>query len=62
MVMVDGNHAIATAVDSTLMKAKGPVWHKSYMKKGIVSCSGIDTDARWGYSRTKDGYLDINYI
>jgi hypothetical protein len=42
-----------TAVDSTLLKAKGPVWHKSSMKKGIVPCPGIDTDARWGYSHTK---------
>jgi hypothetical protein len=43
-----------TAVDSTLIKAKGPVWHKSSMKKGIVPCPGIDTDARWwGYSHTK---------
>ncbi len=42
-----------TAIDSTLMKAKGPVWHKSSMKKGIVPCPGIDTDARWGYSHTK---------
>jgi hypothetical protein len=23
------------------------------MKKGIDPCSGIDTDARWGYSHTK---------
>ncbi len=36
------------AVDSTLLKAKGPVWHKSSMKKGIVPCPGIDTDARTG--------------
>ena len=35
------------------MKAKGSVWHKSSMKKGIVPCPGIDTDARWGYSHTK---------
>jgi hypothetical protein len=42
-----------TAIDSTLMKAKGRVWHKSSMKKGEVPCSGIDTDARWGYSHTK---------
>ena len=35
------------------MKAKGPVWHKSSMKKGVVPCPGIDTDARWGYSHTK---------
>ncbi|MER5176549.1 MAG: transposase [Candidatus Nitrosocosmicus sp.] len=42
-----------TAIDSTLLKAKGSVWHKSSMKKGIVPCPGIDTDARWGYSHTK---------
>lgn len=42
-----------TAIDSTLLKAKGPVWHKSSMKKGIVPRSGIDTDARWGFSHTK---------
>ncbi len=41
------------AVDSTLLKAKGHVWHKSSMKKGVVPRSGIDTDARWGHSRTK---------
>ena len=42
-----------TATDSTLLKANGSVWHKSSMKKGIVPRSGIDTDARWGYSHTK---------
>lgn len=41
------------AIDSTLLKAKGHVWHKSSMNKGIVPCSGIDTDARWGFSHTK---------
>ena len=41
------------AVDSTLIKAKGSVWHKSSMEKGIVPCPGIDIDARWGYSHTK---------
>jgi hypothetical protein len=53
-----------TAIDSNLIKANGRVWHKSsYMKKGIVPCPGIDTDARWwGYSHTKDGFSDINYI
>ena len=51
-----------TAIDSTLLKAKGYVWHKSSMKKGVVLRSGIDTDARWGYSHTKDGFLDTNCI
>jgi hypothetical protein len=37
-------------IDSTLLKAKGHVWHKSSMIKGIVPRSGIDTDARWGFS------------
>ena len=39
--------------DSTLIKAKGSVWHKSSMTKEIVPHSGIDTDARWGFSHTK---------
>ncbi len=42
-----------TAIDSTLLKAKGHLWHKSSMNKGVVPRSGIDTDARWGYSHTK---------
>ena len=42
------------AVDSTLIRAnKGKVWHKSSMKKGIVPRSGIDTEAKWGFSHTK---------
>lgn len=41
------------ATDSTLIKAKGHVWHKSSMKKKVVPRSGIDTDARWGFSHTK---------
>ena len=57
MVMVDDDYSIA-AVDRYLLKAKGGVWHKSSMKKGIVPCPGIDTDARWwGYSHTKEGWI-----
>ena len=41
------------AIDSTLLKAKGSVWHKSSMDKGLVPRSGIDTDARWGFSHTR---------
>ena len=42
------------AIDITLVKAKrGKMWHKSSMGKGIMPCSGIDTDARWGFSHTK---------
>lgn len=43
------------AVDSTLIKAyKDRVWHKSSMKKGIVPRPGIDVDARWGFSHTRE--------
>jgi Transposase DDE domain len=41
------------STDSTLMKAKGYVWHKSSMEEGVLPRSGIDTDARWGFSHTK---------
>jgi hypothetical protein len=40
-------------IDSTLLRAKGHLWHKSSMIKGVVHRSGIDTDARWGFSHTK---------
>jgi hypothetical protein len=41
------------SADSTLIEAKGHVWHKSSMKKKVLPCSGIDTDAMWGFSHTK---------
>ena len=42
------------AIDSALLKSKGKVWHASSMNEGVVPCPGIDTDARWGYSHTKE--------
>ncbi|MER5175130.1 MAG: hypothetical protein ABJB76_06540 [Candidatus Nitrosocosmicus sp.] len=55
--------ASITAIDSTLLKAKGSVWHKSSMEKGEVPCPGIDTDARWGaIVIPRDGFSDTNYI
>ncbi|MGI0069181.1 MAG: transposase, partial [Nitrosopumilaceae archaeon] len=39
------------SVDSSLLKARGQVWHKSSMKKNTLPISGIDADARWGFSR-----------
>ena len=35
------------SVDSSLLKAKGYVWHRSNMKKNEVPRSGIDADALW---------------
>jgi hypothetical protein len=37
-------------------------WHKTSMEKGIVSYSGIDTDARWGKSRTKGWVFGYTYV
>jgi len=44
---------ITASLDSSLIKAMGPVWHKSDMKQNRIPISGIDTDARWGYSKSK---------
>lgn len=43
----------SASVDSSLLKATGPVWHKSDMKKNRLPITGIDTDAKWGYSKSK---------
>jgi hypothetical protein len=45
-------------IDSTLIKAKGHLWHKSSIIKGVAPRSGIDTDARWGFSQPHQA-LDI---
>lgn len=43
-----------TAADSTAIYAMNQrVWHKSSIKEGMVPHHGIDTDARWGFARTK---------
>ena len=34
------------SVDSTFLKAKGHLWHKSSMIKGVIPHSGVDIDAR----------------
>lgn len=44
---------ITASLDSSPIKARGPVWHKSDMKNNRIPISGIDTDARWGYSKSK---------
>lgn len=43
----------SASVDSSLLKASGPVWHKSGMKQNRLPISGIDTDAKWGFSKSK---------
>jgi len=43
----------SASVDSSMLKAAGPVWHKSNMKNNHLPIAGIDTDAKWGYSKSK---------
>jgi len=40
-------------VDSSMLQALGPVWHKSDMNNNHLPISGIDTGAKWGYSKSK---------
>jgi hypothetical protein len=41
--------AESVAVDKSLIHARGPVWHQSQRKKGVVP-RGVDRDATWSYS------------
>jgi hypothetical protein len=42
------------SVDSSMIRAKnGRVWHRKQMASGNIPGSGIDTDARWGFSGAK---------
>jgi hypothetical protein len=42
----------AVAVDSTVLRARGGVWHKKDREAGVVPHSSIDTEAHW----TKSGW------
>lgn len=42
----------AVALDSTVLRAKGGVWHKKDKEAGVVPHSSIDTEAGW----TKSGW------
>src|SRR3954463_201455 len=46
----EGGHA--AAVDSTVLRAHGGVWHKKHREAGIVPHTSIDTEAGW----TKSGW------
>jgi len=45
-------HACAAAIDSTVLIARGGVWHKKDREKGEVPHTSIDTEAHW----TKSGW------
>jgi hypothetical protein len=40
----------AAAIDSTVLRVRGGVWHKKDREAGIVPHSSIDTEAGWTYS------------
>jgi hypothetical protein len=44
--------ARAAAIDSTILRACGGVWHKKHREAGIVPHTSIDTEAHW----TKSGW------
>lgn len=46
------DHARAAAIDSTVLRAKGGVWHKKDRATGVVPHTSIDTEAGW----TKSGW------
>lgn len=43
----------SASVDSTMLKADGPIWHNSDIKRNRLPIPGIDTDAKWGFSKSK---------
>jgi len=47
-----GNGSRAAAIDSTLLRANGGVWHKQDREQGVVPHTSIDTEAHW----TKSGW------
>jgi hypothetical protein len=46
------NYGCAVAADSTILRAKGGVWHKQHREAGVVPHTSIDTEAHW----TKSGW------
>lgn len=40
----------AAAIDSTVLRARGGVWHKKDKEAGVVPHSSIDTEAGWTFS------------
>jgi hypothetical protein len=40
----------AVAIDSTLLRARGGVWHQKHREQGLVPHTSIDTEAHWTQS------------
>jgi hypothetical protein len=46
------DHGRAAALDSTILRARGGVWHKKHREAGAIPHTQIDTEAHW----TKSGW------
>jgi hypothetical protein len=46
------------SADKMMVKAKGPVWHRTQQKQGIIpeGLPALDTEASWSYSKA-DGWV-----
>jgi hypothetical protein len=50
------------AADKSIIKAKGPVWHQKFRKKGILpKLRGLDSQAGWGRSATRGWNWGYSY-
>jgi len=47
----------AVAIDSTVLRARGGVWHQKHREQGLVPHTSIDTEAHW----TKSGWHGCVY-
>ena len=45
-----GRYGRAAAIDSTVLAARGGVWHKKHREAGVVPHTSIDTEAHWTHS------------
>jgi hypothetical protein len=45
-----GRYGRAAAIDSTVLAARGGVWHKKHRDAGVVPHTSIDTEAHWTHS------------
>jgi hypothetical protein len=48
----------AATIDSTVLQARGGVWHKQHREAGVVPHTSIDTEAHW----TKSGWHGWDYV
>lgn len=55
--------AQTVAVDKSMIKARGPLWHAKNRRKGQIpkKLRGVDRDSRWGYSQHQGWIQGYSY-